>query len=854
MGMNEVRNLWRQKRYQDAHAAIDAILRVQSTSNPSEYAKVLNEKGFIFYAEEKYQDALAYFEKAIAQTPQNKRYWKNKGNCLSRLNRYQDAHAALDHALVLDPHYEEAFYSKALVFHLEGQSQYALSYLEKMMKPADSWVEKPGETTLEALKAKIKSQSYTTLNLSNVRLFTTFLTKQLEGPTRIISSIIQTPDGTIISAGHEKNVYLWQPDLSEPVQIQLSETDAFSLAFIAPSWLAVAVGKKIEIWDLKTRQFQKNLMGHTDRVTALSTLENGWLASGSDDKTIRIWDPLSGACLKTLSGHTDLVRSIAALSKNRLASFGYDKTIRIWDGVTGQCLHSLTGHTQGANFNLLVSLPGGLLASGSNDQSIRIWNPDTGECLHVLQGHPAVVWSMSGLPNGLLISGDHGGHIQIWDPKRGELLHSIRIPNVASVGAILGISPTQFVFGPGQGVTDHYHLRFYDIGQRSLDLNEFKQILANLLTYRSSLQACIFPKIALDDETTTKLCQFIQTQPNLREVDLSELSLTREQASQLIEAGAKNVSVTSLKFNTTCLNASQVDKLNQILSQNQFDANEPTANSDRWQVNSQQETLLHWAAKNDRESEALFLAKQLPDEQLKWLVQLKAQNQQTLIHLIAEKNLLKLANALFNHDERPNSLIELSVDDLQSKNQLQKRPIDIAAERGHRELVDLLLKEGVSHLEVKGLEKFDRSAILAQQLRSLSALQVKTNRANKEHLEKTQSSIARSNQMAEKLVQVATQSDANREGLVETTVQTMKNTDQVTNLMNVIEFQQYYIQHLLSYLKDLYDTLGKPIPSAQSLPQASMPGLQMLGFFNQPNELSNANSNPSLKMEEKPKP
>ena len=40
-------------------------------------------------------------------------------------------------------------------------------------------------------------------------------------------------------------------------------------------------------------------------VWALCVTPNGWLCSGSDDKTIRIWDLKSNQCLTTLQGHTN---------------------------------------------------------------------------------------------------------------------------------------------------------------------------------------------------------------------------------------------------------------------------------------------------------------------------------------------------------------------------------------------------------------------------------------------------------------------------------------------------------------------------------------------------------------------
>jgi WD40 repeat protein len=74
-------------------------------------------------------------------------------------------------------------------------------------------------------------------------------------------------------------------------------------------------------------------------------LNNGNIASGSNDDTIRVWDITSGQCIKTLTGHTSIVRSIIQLDNGNIASSSNDETILVWDIISGQCIKTLTGHT-----------------------------------------------------------------------------------------------------------------------------------------------------------------------------------------------------------------------------------------------------------------------------------------------------------------------------------------------------------------------------------------------------------------------------------------------------------------------------------------------------------------------------
>ncbi|MGZ3633556.1 MAG: WD40 repeat domain-containing protein [Parachlamydiaceae bacterium] len=74
----------------------------------------------------------------------------------------------------------------------------------------------------------------------------------------------------------------------------------------------------------------QTLKGHTHWLRALAPLDDGTLASGSEDKTIKVWDLQIGSCLKTLKGHKWHVMALAVLGDGTLASGSSDNTIKVW--------------------------------------------------------------------------------------------------------------------------------------------------------------------------------------------------------------------------------------------------------------------------------------------------------------------------------------------------------------------------------------------------------------------------------------------------------------------------------------------------------------------------------------------
>jgi WD40 repeat protein len=59
-------------------------------------------------------------------------------------------------------------------------------------------------------------------------------------------------------------------------------------------------------------------------------LQNGDLASGSDDLTIKIWNPNNGTLKRTLNGHNLHVNALTVLQNGDLASGSWYNTIKIW--------------------------------------------------------------------------------------------------------------------------------------------------------------------------------------------------------------------------------------------------------------------------------------------------------------------------------------------------------------------------------------------------------------------------------------------------------------------------------------------------------------------------------------------
>jgi len=107
--------------------------------------------------------------------------------------------------------------------------------------------------------------------------------------------------------------------------------------------------------------------GHADYVYAVAVDNNGYVYSGSYDKTVRKISP-SGTQVWSFTGHTDSVWAVAVDNDGYVYSGSDDKTVRKIS-PSGTQVWSFTGHT-GYVYAVAVD-NNGYVYSGSDDKTVR---------------------------------------------------------------------------------------------------------------------------------------------------------------------------------------------------------------------------------------------------------------------------------------------------------------------------------------------------------------------------------------------------------------------------------------------------------------------------------------------------
>ena len=118
-----------QDRYNESISVYDKAIEINKQN-----IDALNNKGIALSALGKYNEAITCYDEAIKLDPQSASPWYNKGKTLSEQGKYGDAITCYDEALKIDEQFAEAWHNKGIALRALGKYDDAIKAYDKAIK------------------------------------------------------------------------------------------------------------------------------------------------------------------------------------------------------------------------------------------------------------------------------------------------------------------------------------------------------------------------------------------------------------------------------------------------------------------------------------------------------------------------------------------------------------------------------------------------------------------------------------------------------------------------------------------------------------------------------------------------
>ncbi|CAH9107239.1 unnamed protein product [Cuscuta epithymum] len=167
---------------------------------------------------------------------------------------------------------------------------------------------------------------------------------------------------------------------------------------------------------------------HYDAVSCLSVdEENGFLYSGSWDKTVKVWRLSDSKCIESIKAHHDAVNSVAVGFSGLVFTGSADGTVKAWrrEVLGTRVKHAPMGtllKQDNAVTSLVVSADSGTVYAGSSDGLVNFWELENKFMVYggVLRGHKLAVLCLAAAGN-LVMSGSADKSICVWRRDEGGI-------------------------------------------------------------------------------------------------------------------------------------------------------------------------------------------------------------------------------------------------------------------------------------------------------------------------------------------------------------------------------------------------------------------------------------------------
>jgi WD40 repeat protein len=281
------------------------------------------------------------------------------------------------------------------------------------------------------------------------------------GPSRIIHSasretlraldvawvddVAFSPDGQTLATACDKGIDLWDVATGKFLK-NLDSGNTYSVAFSPDGKTLATGGRGVQaLWDLESREVLHSFPWQISAIFSLAFSADGkTLVGGEHDGEVSLWEPQTLTALRTENGGSESITGLAISPDGKqLLAASLDGTLSLWDLGSGEMLVSQTG--VGTIINDLAFSPDGTtLAAASYNQTVVLWNVASGQISKTLDGYGDRMLGVSYSPDGnTVVTVSNNSSVSLRESESGRFIRTIESsyarPVLSPDGTILAV-------------------------------------------------------------------------------------------------------------------------------------------------------------------------------------------------------------------------------------------------------------------------------------------------------------------------------------------------------------------------------------------------------------------------------
>ncbi|XP_043504801.1 transducin beta-like protein 3 isoform X2 [Polistes fuscatus] len=275
-------------------------------------------------------------------------------------------------------------------------------------------------------------------NTSDIKLYelNSMNCQLLYGHTQMVLSLATTPANRqlLISAAKDNSVRVWLLDKETKkmacIASAVKHTAPVGCVCISQSstkfFVSAGQDSCLKLWSLSenlatssghiTIESTHTVLAHEKDInSAAISLNDEFIATGSQDKLAKLWSANDLTLIGTFKGHRKGIWCVRFSPIDKvLLTTSADCTIKIWSLHDLSCLKTFQGH-ESSVFKAEFMSRGMQLITASADGLIKIWSIKTSECIFTLTKHEGRVWGLTvSKDEKYVISGGNDSLLIIW--------------------------------------------------------------------------------------------------------------------------------------------------------------------------------------------------------------------------------------------------------------------------------------------------------------------------------------------------------------------------------------------------------------------------------------------------------